>query len=132
MGNFVTKEYELTYIDLIPQGQGWEKLGDMEKVFPNLLSVTRQGLLSTDVRAIHWQTVLGLPNGIGQLGISIRNANRISTNQQIIVIEFRARSNRPYQRMHAWFEAAPDTIIKLFSDLISDEIQEKFWGRKSC
>ena len=129
LGNLEAKEYELTYIDLIPQGQGWEKLGDLEKVFPNLLPLTRQGILSTDVRAVNWQTILGLPNDTGQLGIAIRNANLISNSQQIIHIEFRALSNRPYQPRRAWFEAVHNTITKLFSNLVSDEIQEKFWGR---
>lgn len=131
LGNLEAKEYELTYIDLIPQGQGWEKLSDLEKAFPNLLSLTKQGMLSADVRVINWQTILGLPNDIGQLGIAIRSANKVSDNQQIIHIEFRALSNRPYQPMHAWFETAHNTITELFSNLVNDEIQEKFWGRKS-
>ena len=131
LGELVAKEYELTYIDLIPQGRGWEKLGDLEKVFPNLLSLRRQGVLSADIRVVNWQTILGLPNDMGQLGVAIRSANRISDNQQIIHIEFRALSNQPYQPMQAWFEDTHNTIINLFSNLVSDEIQKKFWGRKS-
>lgn len=128
--NLVAREYELTYIDLIPRGQGWESSGDLAKVFPNLLSLTRPSILLNDVKSINWQTILGLPNDLGQLVITIRNAQRISDNQQLLQIEFKALSNRPYQPMRAWFETAHNTITKLFSNLISDEIQEKFWRRK--
>ena len=129
LGNLVAKEYELTYIDLIPQGQGWEKLSDLGKVFPNLLSTTKQELLSTDIRVVNWQTILDLPDKMGQLGLAIRSANRISNAQQIIHIEFSALSHRPYQPMQAWYETAHNTIIQLFSNLVSTEIQEEFWGR---
>ena len=44
LGDLITKEYELTYIDLIPKGQGWENPGDLAKVFPNLLSLTNQSV----------------------------------------------------------------------------------------
>ena len=129
--NLVAKEYELTYIDLIPKWQGWENSGDLAKVFPNLLSVTRQSILLNDVKGINWQTILGLPNDLGQLAIAIRNAQRVSDNQQLLQIEFKALSKRSYQPMRVWFETAHNTITKLFFNLVSAEIQEKFWGRKS-
>ena len=130
--NLVGKQYELTYIDLIPKGQGWEDLGDLEKVFPNLLSLTRQNIPSTDVRGINWQTILGLPNDLGQLRLLIRNAQRISDDHPLIHIVFKAFSNHPHEPMRDWFDAVHDTIIQLFLNLVSNEIQEKFWGRKSC
>lgn len=131
LGSLVTREYELTYIDLIPQGQGWEKFSDLEKVFPNLLSLTRQCILLKGIRGINWQTILDLPNSLGQLGVSIRSAQRVSDNQILLYMEFKALSNQPYQPIQAWFEEAHNTITNLFSNLVSDEIQKKFWGRKS-
>ena len=56
LGNLVARKYELTYIDLIPQGQGWENFDNLEKIFPNLLSLTKQNIFSTGVRGINWQT----------------------------------------------------------------------------
>ena len=125
------KQYELTYIDLIPQSQGWENPKDLAKVFPNLLSGTRQSILLDNVIGINWQTILGLPNGLGQLMLLIRNAQRLPDNQQLLQIEFKALSNQPYQPMQVWFQAAHSAITQLFSSLVSEEIHEKFWGRKS-
>ena len=131
LGDLVTKEYELTYIDLIPKGQGWENPSDLEKIFPNLLPLTRQGIPSNAVRSINWQTILELPNNLGQLGVSIRSAHRISDNQMLLHMEFRALSNQPHQSMRVWFENVHNEITKIFSNLVSEEIQKKFWGRKS-
>ena len=130
LGNLDAKEYELTYIDLVPQGQGWENFGDLEKVFPNFLSLTKQGILSTDVMNINWATILSLPNSLGQLQIAIRSARRVPDHHLLLQIEFNAYSSQPYQPMQAWFDAAHKTITELFSNLVSDKIQEKFWGRK--
>jgi uncharacterized protein (TIGR04255 family) len=130
LGNFVAKEYELTYIDLIPKGHGWENPGNLENVFSNLLSLTRQGIPLNNIRGINWQIILDLPGGLGQLRTSIRSAQRISDNQEVLHMEFNALSNQPYQPMRTWFEDAHNAITKLFSSLVNDEIQEKFWGRK--
>ena len=130
LGNLVAREYELTYIDLIPKGQGWENPSDLAKVFPNLLSL-RQSVLLNGVRGINWQTIFALPNGLGQLIVSIRNAQRVPDNQQIIYIESNALSSGSYKPIRGWFNTAHSAITQLFSNLVSDEIQEKFWGRKS-
>ena len=132
LGNLVAKQYELTYIDRIPKGQGWEDLDDLEKVFPNLSFLTTQNTPSADVRGINWHIILGLPSDLGELRLSIRNAQQISDNHPLLNIELSALSNRPFKPMRDWFDAVHDTIIQLFSDLVSNEIQEKFWGRKSC
>lgn len=131
LGHLVAREYELTYIDIIPKGHGWENPGDVAKVFPNLLSLTRQSVLLNGVQGIYCQTIFGLPNNLGQLMVSIRNAQRISDDQQIIYIEFKALSSGPDKPIRRWFNTAHNTIGKFLSNLVSNEIQEKFWGRKS-
>ncbi len=130
LGNIVPQQYELTYIDLIPKGQGWESPGNLEKIFPNLLSLTKQGILLSNVRSVGWQIILDLPKGLGEIVISIRNAQRDSNKQEFIHMEFNAMSNRAYQPTLSWFGDAHNTIMNLFCNLISDEIQEEFWGRK--
>lgn len=131
LGNLVPRSYELTYIDLIPKEQGWENPKDLVKIFPNLLSGTRQSILLDSVIGINWQTIFGLPNNLGQLMVSIRNAQQAPDDQQIIYIEFRALSSGSYRPIRGWFNTAHNAITHLLSNLVSDEIQEKFWGRKS-
>ena len=69
--------------------------------------------------------------------MSIRDGWRGSIDHPLLNIELKAFSNHPHEPMpdgpmQNWFNTAHDAIIKLFYNLISDEIQQKFWGRKLC
>ena len=132
LGDLVPNRYEITYIDHILENEGWETISDLEKVFPNLVSLKGQNMLSTDIREINWQMAFGLPNDFGQLQLAIRNTRRLSDNRHLLAIEFTASSNQPYKPMRDWFDSTHEVIFKLFSNLISDEIQDHLWGRKSC
>lgn len=130
LGNLKPNQYVLTYINVIPQKQGWETLRDLEKVFPNFLSLTKQNILSTDVRGINWQTNLGIPNDLGHLQISISSAQRVFDNHPVLHIQLNAMSNHPYEPIRDWFDAAHNSINKNFVNLVSTEVQEEFWGPK--
>ena len=132
LGVLVPKRYEITYIDHILENEGWETISDLERVFPNFVLLKGQNILSTDIREVNWKMVFGLPNDFGQLQLSIRNARRVVDDRHLLRIEFTAYSNQPYKPMRSWFDVAHDEILNLFSNLISDEIQMQFWGRKSC
>ena len=80
---------------------------------------------------INYQMVFSLPDDSGHLQLSIRNARRVSDNRHLLRVEFRAISNQAYRERRKWFDSAHDVILDVFSKLVSDEIQEKHWGRKS-
>ena len=130
LGDLAPRQYELTYINDIFENEGWETITDLEKVFPNFISLKGQKMLSADIRELSWQMAFGLPNDFGQLHLSIRNARRISDNRHLLRIEFKALSNQPYKPMRGWFDLAHDVIFDLFTNLVSEEIQEQYWGRK--
>ena len=131
LGNLTPNRYELTYIDHILLNEGWETLNRIDRVFPSLISLEAHKILSEDVREINWQMMFGLPKDSGILQLSIRNAQRVSDNRPLLNVEFSAVSNEPYQPMRDWFDSAHEVINNLFSQLVSNEIQEKFWGKKS-
>ena len=132
LSNLVPHQYELTYIDYILENEGWETLSDLENVFSDFVSSKSRKMLSTDIREINWQIAFGLPNDFGQLQLSIRNARRVSDDRHLLRIEFSALSNQAYKPMREWFNLAHEAILQVFSNLISDDIQKQFWGRKSC
>ena len=129
LGDFMPKRYELTYIDHILVNEGWETLNNLEKVFPNFVSLKELYMLSADIREINWMTAFGLPNDYGQLQLSIRNAQRIPDGRPLLNIEFSAVGNPLHRPIRDWFDFAHEAILRLFSNLISDEIQEQFWRR---
>ena len=129
LGNLMPNQYEMTYVDHILENEGWETINNLEKIFPNLVSLKDRIILSVDIREINWQTVFGLPDDSGQLQLLIRNARRLSDNRHLLRIEFTAQSNEPYEPMRDWFDSAHEVILELFTSLISEEIQDKYWGR---
>lgn len=131
LGDFTPRRYELAYIDHILQHEGWETISDLEKVFPNFIAYKGHTTLPPDIRGINWQIAFGLPNDLGQLNLSIRNAQRTIEKDHLLRVEFRAISNPLHGDMRSWFNDAHDVILDLFSTVISNEIQEKYWGRKS-
>ena len=131
LGDFTPRVYEIAYIDYILENEGWKTISDLEKVFPNFISYKGQNTLPPNIMEINYQMVFSLPDDSGQLQLSIRNARRISDNRHFLRVEFRAISNQAYRERRKWFDSAHDVILDVFSKLVSDEIQEKYWGRKS-
>ena len=131
LGDFTPRVYEIAYINNILENEGWGTISDLEKVFPNFLSYKGQDTLPPNIMEINCQMVFSLPNDSGQLQLSIRNARRISDNRHLLRAEFRAISNQAYRERRKWFDSAHDVILDVFSKLASDEIQEKYWERKS-
>lgn len=130
LGYFVEEEYELSYIDVIPRGEGWEDFGDLERVFPNLLTPSKHSILSTNVRSINWQTIIDLPDDSGRLKLAVRSATRISDKHQLLHIEFNALGNHHDISMVDWFDTTHGVIAELFAHLVSSDIQDKYWRRK--
>ena len=131
LGDLVPKGYEITYVNLILENEGWETLNNLQHIFPSFVSLKDRNRLLADIREINWHMAFGLPNDSGQLNLSIRNVRRVGNDRHLLRIEFTARINQPYQPMRDWFDFAHEAIIELFSDLISDKIHEQLWGRKS-
>ena len=132
LGDFMPRLYELAYIDHILENEGWETISDLEKVFPNFISYKGQNTLPPNIREINYQMAFSLPDDSGQLQLSVRNARRRDDERHLLRVEFRATSNQPYREMRKWFDSAHDVIFDAFTNLASEEIQIKYWGRKTC
>lgn len=131
LGDITPRQYELTYTNHIFENEGWETIGDLDKVFPNFISYKGHDVFPVAIRDINWQMSFSLPDDSGQLYLSIRSARRRSDKRHLLRVELRAINNRPHKELRNWFDAAHEVIADLFRKLISDEIQAKFWGGKS-
>jgi uncharacterized protein (TIGR04255 family) len=130
--DFIPKQYEITYFDHILQHEGWESLDNLGEMFPNLVSQNVQDTPLGHIREFQWQMLFSLPKDFGQLQLTIQTVHRPTDNRQLIRMEFTAQSNEPYESMREWFDIAHEEIVQLFSNLVSDEIQDRFWRRESC
>ena len=132
LGDFTPRQYEIAYINNIFQNEGWETISNLEKVFPYFISYKGQDILPPNIMEINYQMGFTLPDDSGQLQLSIRNAQQRSDDRHLLRVEFRAISNQPHKEIRKWFDSAHNFIFDVFTNLVSDEIQVKYWGRKTC
>ena len=133
LGVLQFKQHELTYVNHIPSGEGWESIADISKVFPDF---SWKGLKKRFVSApegFHWKTIFTLPEEKGRLHVTIRNATRVSDGHSIILFELTARGigkDSSSETIGPWFEMAHSQIVQTFADLVDEEFQKVVWGRK--
>jgi uncharacterized protein (TIGR04255 family) len=127
-------QYELTYVNLIFQGEGWESYRDIGQVFSNFtFPAVENGFLPLPDN-INWQTSFALPNRAGRLHAKIQNGARRSDGRPLFRFELTARGIGEYTAlgtMNDWFDMAHEWIVRGFAELTTLQIQNTVWGRKS-
>ncbi len=125
-------QYELTYLNHIPQGDGWRSVEDVGKIFPNFSWHFNSNQL-LELEGINWRTTLILPNQSGRLYTSIRNGIRQEDDQSVFLFELTARGigrDNSRDAMWEWFDLAHEIIVQSFAELTSKEVQENLWKLK--
>lgn len=133
LGRIEPVQYELTYINHIPRGEGWDTLRDIGSVFPDFSwNFGRERFIPVP-EAINWKSVFQLPEQTGRLHVSIRSANRLSDSKPILLLELTARGigkEQSQDAMWSWLDTARTWIVRTFADLTDERLQKNFWGRK--
>lgn len=132
LGNIEPRQYEMTYINHICQGEGWMTLNEIGKIFPdfNLRDEGQRFLPAPE--GINWRTTYVLPEGCGRLHVTIRNAKHRETGLPMLYLDLTVRgigSDKTLQGMESWFDLARKWIVLGFADLTGNDVQEKVWGR---
>ena len=129
------KSYELSYIDHILHGEGWDKIADIGKIFPNLSWHDDNPEFLKDPKGFSTNVLFLLPGETGNLSIKFGSGMRVPDNREIILLEMTARSKPGLvtdEGMSDWFVAAHDFIVRSFRELCSEEIQTTFWKRRDA
>lgn len=134
LGELEPTQFELTYINHIPKGDGWESTADVGKVFKDFSwnNCSRRFLPHPDV--FQWRDSFNFPNGSGRLNTLIRKAKRTRDGEEVLLFELGAKGI-PINKLEStslqnWFNQAHEWIVKGFSDLTCDQIQKDIWLRK--
>lgn len=126
LGKMAIKQYEITYVNHIPRGDGWETTADIGNVFPDFS--WRRDDKRSEPSSINWRASFKLPSG--RLHTTIRNATRISDSKEIILFDLTARGigeDRTDEDMEQWFRNSHDEIVKAFAEMTSPELQTATW-----
>ena len=127
LGAIEPNQYELTYVNHIPRGEGWVDLADVEKVFPEFQCKVGDRFLP-EPENISWRKVYRLPNNSGRLHVSLGLAVSRELSDRIMVLDLTARGFTPNQ-MDTWFDIAHEWIVKGFTDLTGQSVQDSVWKR---
>ncbi len=125
-------QQELTYVNHIPLGDGWNDLSEIGNVFPDHIWKTENGRFLPNAESVNWRTSFILPEQVGRLHISLRTATRRADNKQVLLFEITARglnNEKTEKSLWDWFDLGHEWIVRSFTDLTSDYMHKEIWHR---
>lgn len=138
LGTVEPIQYEMTYVNHVPQSEGWETLEDFGNVFPDFpwhahdpwRSENRRFLPNPDGRNLRLNFTL--PDESARLHVTIRNGERRNDRHPVLLMELTVRgigTDKSEGAMERWFDVAHEWIVRGFADLCGKEMQERIWKR---
>ncbi|MBW4444356.1 MAG: TIGR04255 family protein [Plectolyngbya sp. WJT66-NPBG17] len=124
-------QYELTYVNQIPQSHGWKTFEDIGNIFPDFSWRTQSERFLKSPKSLNWGTSFDLPDEIGRLYVGVSSA--MQGNEPILLVELTVRGIGDYaapESLRKWFDIAHDWIVRAFADLTAESIQTEIWKRK--
>lgn len=125
-------EYELSYINHIPKGQGWNTLDDLPKIFYDFVWGKTKNRFLPNPQKVAWETGFDLPEQKGHLTVNLKQATRTEDKVPVLVLELKTRGiteSTKSEAIREWFDLAHEWIVRGFTDLTTSEIQ-KIWERE--
>jgi len=132
LGELQPLECELSYINHIPKGQGWDAIDDIPNIFSDFIwKQSTKRFLPNPVK-VTWSTEFSLQEKKGQLIVNLKQATRTEDKVPLLVLELTARGMAESESRIAireWFDVAHKWIVHGFTDLTTPDIQ-KIWERE--
>jgi uncharacterized protein (TIGR04255 family) len=134
IGSIDSVQYEMTYVNHILQGDGWNSLEEVGNIFPDF--VYRRGASRFLDRAeqVNWRTSYVLPEKQGRLHAVVRSAIRSTDRKLMLLFELTTRGipqQKCRQAMWNWFDLGHRWIVKAFEDLTSDSVRKELWKQST-
>ncbi len=133
LGAVIPKQYEITYLNHIPQGDGWMAPSDIGKVFPDFAWRLKAQRFFPEFENTNWQTTFVLPNQSGRMYATIRQVTRSDNQEPLLLLDLTVRGvgkDTSPDAMWDWFDMAHEWIVRGFADLTSENEQKEVWRRK--
>jgi uncharacterized protein (TIGR04255 family) len=133
IGSLEPLQYELTYVNHIPKGEGWTSLADIGNVVPDFAWRAKESRFLDEPEIVNWQSRFLLPDGLGRLHVTLRLVLRASDRLPMLRFDLTARGIQKVQSedsMHDWFEVGHEWIVRGFTDLTAAKAHNELWRRK--
>lgn len=137
IAGFQPNQWEVTYVNQIPQGTAWKSPADWEFFLPLRGAPTIEGLIQAESFSGEWHFVI--PPQAGRLHIAWQHARKEATaggsQEELVQITLTARGPLPadadpMQSLFVGLELGHRTIVRAFASLMSAEANS-FWGLKN-
>ena len=132
LGGLNPIEYELSYINHIPRGQGWDTIDDLPSIFSDFVWKQTNDRFLPNPKKISWQSEFPLPEKKGHMIVNLKQATRAEDKVSLLVLELKVRGigeSTCKEATRKWFDLAREWIVRGFTDLTTPEIQE-IWERE--
>ena len=83
--------YEMTYINHMAQGAGWETIDDLPKVFRDFSWTKDENRYLPRPANVSWQAAFELPDGGGRFSAKLNQAKRSADSPMFLLLELTAR-----------------------------------------
>lgn len=133
LGSLTFTECELTYINHILKGDGWESVSNIHDILPDLGWRSDNQRFLPDPLHLRWQVSFALPEDRGLLYVKLEQAYRKIDNHPLFNLEISARglgADKSSDAIWNWFELAHKWIVCGFTDLTGTRIQTEIWERE--
>lgn len=131
-------EYNLTYVNIIPQGHGWNSFKDIHKVLPDICwKKTRKRRYVSEPADFNFRYIFPIRDQPGRVTATIQRGIPKADQLPVLRLELAAQATvadglpkHSEQSRAQWFEAAREAIVLGFLDLTDEHVQVKYWGRR--
>jgi uncharacterized protein (TIGR04255 family) len=134
LGSFSPTDCELTYINHILKGEGWESLSDIPDILPDISWRTNKTRFLPEPLNMGWMTSFALPEDKGRLHVKLDQVTHKIDKRPILRLEISAKglgSDKSQKAIRDWFEIAHEWIVRGFTDLTGKKIQTTIWERSN-
>jgi uncharacterized protein (TIGR04255 family) len=126
-------QYELTYVNHIRRGNGWQSVEDLCHLFTSVAWGPRSAFLPPPENIL-WSAKFRLPEGNGRLHVDVVPVRIPPHGDLAVSLSLTARGMPPEGTdagaMSGWFDIAREWIVRGFADLVAEKT-DALWGRKA-
>jgi len=135
LGELKIVEFNLAYINHIPQGQGWNIISETNNIFLDFIWKQGPRRFLPNPSNIAWEAEFPMPEDKGNLRAVLKKGVRTSNKTPVLILELRtngpSKSNSRAE-LRKWFDSAHEMIVLGFTDMTNPDIQKSLWEREDA
>lgn len=130
LGEIDVRQCEVTYVNDVPQGQGWESIAGINHVL-SIVAPQQSGQFLPPMETVALSGSFEMPDERGRLHFNVQHRLRTSDQKEVVQLRLTARG-RPNSssdaEILAWMDLGRKWIVQGFVDMTASEAQ-RLWGR---